>query len=151
MILHIAAARQEFLDNVISYFGFVRSSANVAYGLTKAISQYILRSVVCTGMLTINPEQRIIRIYVKDRIFKSNNVFYFSVLLFKILHSSYLEYYQAFCTLTTANIKYSCRYKQWIWIFHVNYDAFLCVYHDRIVRKLVLSQSHYKYSILLRW
>lgn len=61
MMLDIAAAREAFRDKTISDIGFVRSSHNIADGLTKAMSQASIRQVIATGHLSIMPEQWIIR------------------------------------------------------------------------------------------
>eukprot|EP00171_Calliarthron_tuberculosum_P022337 IDg22337t1 len=61
MMLDIAAAREGFRDKTISDIGFVRSASNLADGLTKPMSQAALQSVVSTGVLSLTPEQRIIR------------------------------------------------------------------------------------------
>eukprot|EP00737_Agarophyton_chilense_P000247 gb/GEZJ01000282.1/.p1 GENE.gb/GEZJ01000282.1/~~gb/GEZJ01000282.1/.p1 ORF type:complete len:768 (+),score=79.54 gb/GEZJ01000282.1/:1785-4088(+) len=61
MMLDIAAARQGFKDKIISDIGFVRSSQNVADGLTKSMAQAALHRIVATGKLNVNPEQWIIR------------------------------------------------------------------------------------------
>ena len=60
-MLDIAAAREGFKEKVISDIGFVRSSRNLADGLTKAMSQAALRQVVKSGFLEVRPEQWIIR------------------------------------------------------------------------------------------
>ena len=61
MMLDIAAAREGFRDKVISDIGFVRSSKNVADGLTKPMSQAVLHRVITTGTLAIATEQWIVR------------------------------------------------------------------------------------------
>eukprot|EP00171_Calliarthron_tuberculosum_P016586 IDg16586t1 len=61
MMLDIAAAREGFRDKTISDIGFVRSASNLADGLTKPMSQAALQSVVSTGVLSLAPEQWIIR------------------------------------------------------------------------------------------
>ena len=60
-MLDIAAVRLSFRDKVISDISFIRSSSNIADGLKKSMSQAILRAAVSTGMLSIQPEQWIIR------------------------------------------------------------------------------------------
>lgn len=60
-MLDIAAAREGFADKTISDIGFVRSSENLADGLTKSMSQGALRDVVATGTFEVHPEQWIIR------------------------------------------------------------------------------------------
>ncbi len=60
-MLKIAAAREGFRDKVISDIGFVRSSQNLADGLTKPMDRAALREVVSTGQLHPAPEQWIIR------------------------------------------------------------------------------------------
>lgn len=57
MMLDVAAARKGFKDKIISDTGFVRSSSIVADGLTKAMSQATLQSVLGSGVLHIEPEQ----------------------------------------------------------------------------------------------
>ena len=61
MMLDIAAAREGFRDKVISDIGFVRSSKNLADGLTKPMNQSRLKEVLETGYLEVSPEQWIIR------------------------------------------------------------------------------------------
>jgi len=61
MMLDIAAAREGFRDRVISDIGFVRSSHNLADGLTKPMQQAALQSVLKSGKLTTRAEQWIIR------------------------------------------------------------------------------------------
>ena len=61
MMLGIAAAREGFRDKVISDIGFIRSSDNVADGLTKAMSQAALCDVLSTGELNVRAEQWIVR------------------------------------------------------------------------------------------
>ena len=61
VMLDIAAAREGFRDKVISDIGFVRSSQNLADGLTKPMAQASLRVVLSTGFLDVKPEQWIIR------------------------------------------------------------------------------------------
>ena len=61
MMLDIAAAREGFRNKVISDIGFVRSSKNVADGLTKSMSQSLMQRVIRAGTLEITPEQWIIR------------------------------------------------------------------------------------------
>lgn len=61
MMLDIAATREGFRNKVISDIGFVRSSKNLADGLTKAMSQAALQHVISTGRISISPEQWIIR------------------------------------------------------------------------------------------
>jgi len=61
MMLDIAATREGFRNKVISDIGFVRSSNNLADGLTKAMSQAALQQVISTGRINVTPEQWIIR------------------------------------------------------------------------------------------
>jgi len=61
MMLDIAAAREGFRDKIISDIGFVRSSYNLADGLTKPMQQASLQSVLKSGKLTARAEQWIIR------------------------------------------------------------------------------------------
>lgn len=49
MMLDIAAAREGFKNGVISDIGFVRSSYNIADGLTKSMQQKALQEVLRTG------------------------------------------------------------------------------------------------------
>ena len=63
MMLDIAAARGGFRDKVISEIGFVRTSDIVANGLTKGMSQAVLRDVISTGELNVRAEQWIVRNY----------------------------------------------------------------------------------------
>lgn len=60
MMIDIAAAREGFCDKVISDIWFVRSSRNLADGLTKSMSQAALRDVLDTGHLEVKPEQWIV-------------------------------------------------------------------------------------------
>ena len=60
-MLDIAAAREGFRDKLISDIGFVRSSMNLADGLTKSMNQARLREVITSGHLDISPELWIIR------------------------------------------------------------------------------------------
>lgn len=60
-MLDIAAAREGFRDKIISDIGFVRSGNNIADGLTKSLSQAVLRDVVTSGHLDVKPEQWIVR------------------------------------------------------------------------------------------
>lgn len=53
----IAAARECLRDKLISDIGFVRGSRNVADGLTKVMSQALLRNVINTGETELQPEQ----------------------------------------------------------------------------------------------
>eukprot|EP00171_Calliarthron_tuberculosum_P000537 IDg537t1 len=50
LMLDIAAAREGFRNKTISDIGFVRSSSNIADGLTKAMSQAALQSVVSSHL-----------------------------------------------------------------------------------------------------
>ncbi|CAN8072966.1 unnamed protein product [Agarophyton chilense] len=61
LMLDIAAARQGFKTKAISDIGFVRSSHNVADGLTKTMHQAALKNILRTGSLQIKPEQWVIR------------------------------------------------------------------------------------------
>ena len=61
MMLDIAAAREGFKEKTISDIGFVRSSQNIADGLTKAMQQSALQTVLTNGFLSVTPEQWIIR------------------------------------------------------------------------------------------
>eukprot|EP00171_Calliarthron_tuberculosum_P004832 IDg4832t1 len=61
VMLDITAAREGFKDKVISDIGFVRSSHNLTYGLTKAMSQASLRDAVSNGHLNVVPEKWIIQ------------------------------------------------------------------------------------------
>ena len=61
MMLDIEAAREGFMEKRISDIGFVRSSCNVADGLTKPMQQRSLQAVLMTGKLDMNLEQWIIR------------------------------------------------------------------------------------------
>ena len=56
-MLDIAAAREGFRDNVISDIGFVRSTHNIADGLTNVMSQALLLIVVESGRLQVQLEQ----------------------------------------------------------------------------------------------
>lgn len=59
-MLDIAAARKELKNHEISDIGVIRSGANHADGLTKAMHQAKLREPLC-GTLTAKPEQSIVR------------------------------------------------------------------------------------------
>lgn len=59
-MLDIAAAREGFRDKLISYAGFVRSSHNLADGLTNYMPQAALRSAILSDNRQAPPEQRII-------------------------------------------------------------------------------------------
>ena len=61
MMLDIAAARKGFRSKAISDIGFVRSNKNVADGLTKPMSQAVLRDVICSDELIVVPDQWIVR------------------------------------------------------------------------------------------
>ena len=61
MMLDIAAARESFKSKIISDIGFVRSSTNLADGLTKPMSQANLQDVILVGSLRLEPEQWIVR------------------------------------------------------------------------------------------
>jgi len=61
MMLDIAAAREGFRDRIISDIGFVRSSDNLADGLTKPMQQAALQRVLQSGKLAPRAEQWIIR------------------------------------------------------------------------------------------
>lgn len=60
-MLDIAAVREAFREKTISDIGFVRSSHNVADGLTNAMSQKLLHQILKTGFLDLHIEQWIIR------------------------------------------------------------------------------------------
>ena len=61
MILNIAAAREGFRRKTISDIGFVRSSSNVADGITRQMKQAMRREVINAGVLDVQPEQWIVR------------------------------------------------------------------------------------------
>jgi len=61
MMLDIAAAREGFRDRVISDIGFVRSSENLADGLTKPMHQAAIQSVLKSGKLLPRAAQWIVR------------------------------------------------------------------------------------------
>lgn len=61
MMLDIAAAREGFKSKTISDIGFVRSSYKFAVGLTKSMSQNMLRDVIATGYFQVALEQWINR------------------------------------------------------------------------------------------
>lgn len=61
MMLDIAAAREVFRDRIISDTFFVRSSNNLANGLTKSMQQAALQLALRTGKIYARPEQWIIR------------------------------------------------------------------------------------------
>lgn len=61
MMLDIAAAREGFRDKAISDIGFIRSHKNVSDGLTKPMSQAMLRGILTKGQLDIVPDQWIVR------------------------------------------------------------------------------------------
>ena len=60
-MIDIAAACEGFKDHLISEIGFVRSSSNIADGLTKSISQAALQDVLRTGKYCVRAEQWIVR------------------------------------------------------------------------------------------
>lgn len=60
-MLDIAAAREGFRDRLISDIVFVRSDKNIADGLTKVMSQAMLRNFIVTGELNVIPDQWIVR------------------------------------------------------------------------------------------
>lgn len=60
-MLDVAATREGFQDRMISDKGFVRSKNSLTDGPIKEMSQSLLRTVVITGHLDIQPEQWIIR------------------------------------------------------------------------------------------
>ena len=64
-MLDIAVAREGFRNKFISDIGFIRSSKNIADGLTKSMSQAALQAAVSTGILAIHSEQWIIRSQIK--------------------------------------------------------------------------------------
>lgn len=57
IMLNIAAAREGFRDLTIYDIRFVRSSKNLADGLTKQMSQAALQFVVSSGYINIKPER----------------------------------------------------------------------------------------------
>lgn len=57
MTLEVASARQGFKDKTISNIGFVRSSNNIADGITKKMNQAVLRDVIESDRLDVQPEQ----------------------------------------------------------------------------------------------
>ena len=61
MMIDIAAAREGFKRKEISDIGFVRSSNNIADGLTKAMNQSALLRILSTSTLHVNAEQCIMR------------------------------------------------------------------------------------------
>ena len=61
MMIDIATARKVFRDEVISDIGFIKSSKNLADGLTKSMRQASLREVITTGVLNVRPEQWIVK------------------------------------------------------------------------------------------
>lgn len=61
MMLDIAAACERFTDIIVTDISLIRSSNNIADGLTKQMSQAMLRSLIETGDLHMFPEQWIIR------------------------------------------------------------------------------------------
>ena len=60
-MLNIAAAREGFKNNTISDIGFVPSSNNMADWLTKQMNQAMLWEAINSGVLSIQPEQWIVR------------------------------------------------------------------------------------------
>ena len=61
MMLDIDAERQGHKRLEMSNIGFVRSSKNLADGLTKSMQQAAIFDVMSNGWLKIEPEQWIIR------------------------------------------------------------------------------------------
>lgn len=60
-MLNISAAREGFRDKLISDVGFVKSSANIANGLTKPICQAVHRHVLTSTFLDVVPKQWSVR------------------------------------------------------------------------------------------
>eukprot|EP00171_Calliarthron_tuberculosum_P022574 IDg22574t1 len=60
-MLDVAVAREGYRKKEISDIGFVRSSHNLADGLTKLMNQAALRDLMSTSKLKVEPEQWIIR------------------------------------------------------------------------------------------
>ena len=60
-MIDIAAAREGFKDHLISDIGIVRSSPNIADGLTKSMSQSALQDVLRTGEYRVHADQWIVR------------------------------------------------------------------------------------------
>ncbi len=61
LMLDVAAAREGFQSKLISDIGFVRSSHNLADGLTKPIQQSALQTALSTSTLAVQSEQWIVR------------------------------------------------------------------------------------------
>ena len=61
MMLDSAAVLEGFKNKTICEIGFVRSSSNVADGQTRHMNQAILREVINSGLLDIQPNQWIAR------------------------------------------------------------------------------------------
>lgn len=61
MMLDIAAARKGFKNKTISDIGFVRSSQNIADGLTKSMAKATVRETIDTGCTSVTPGPWIIR------------------------------------------------------------------------------------------
>lgn len=59
-MLDIACDREVFKKNEISHIGFIRSSDNIAGGITKPMTQQFLVSTIASGKLDVNVEQWII-------------------------------------------------------------------------------------------
>jgi hypothetical protein len=53
LMLDIACAQGEWAKQEISDIGFIRSTENIAYGLTKQIKQYSLLNVLEAGQLNV--------------------------------------------------------------------------------------------------
>lgn len=66
LMLDIAAAREQFRNKDVSDIGLVRSSDNLADGLTKCMHQAALRDVIRSGKLAVHPVQTIIRTPLND-------------------------------------------------------------------------------------
>lgn len=59
-MLDITTAQEASRDGVISDIAFLRIESNIADGLIKSMSQELLRKVITTGILSIQPDQWII-------------------------------------------------------------------------------------------
>lgn len=60
-MLDIAAARERFTDKKISDIGVVSTAQNVADGLTKSMSEGLLRQAMRSGFFHVRTEQCILR------------------------------------------------------------------------------------------
>ena len=56
-MLDVAAAREGFLDKIVSEIGFIGTNHSVGDGMTKIMNQAQIRNAISSGNLTIHAEQ----------------------------------------------------------------------------------------------